>query len=337
MITLLTWCATGLAAAGWLAVCALAARRLVITRAERRNSEAEVRLRPLALALVEGESVNLEGLDEHEAAVLAALVGRFGRNLRGKSSAHIASFLERRGELQRQLSALETGSAWQRATAAFALGDIGSRRGVHALRCALDDPKAEVRRAAARSLGRLGEPTAVGPVVEALAQSRIPRSVAGQALLAIGEPALPALRALITAPDAEARALAVELVGFLGDASDGGVLVERLRDSSAEVRAKAAHALGRVGAAEGAAELRARLADRIPFVRVAVARALGIVGDPKAVPDLVRVAREDSFDPARAAAHAVARLDPSALRRAAVEPGAGPHLHEAADLLEATA
>ena len=281
--------------------------------------------------------MDVNGLKDHEAVVLAALVGRFGRNVRGKSSAHVASFFERQGELYRQLSALERGSAWQRAAAAFALGDIGSRRAVPALRSALDDPKPEVRNAAARSLARLGEPTAVEPLVEAVAQSRIPRSVGGQALFVIGKPALPALRGLATAADAEARAVAVELVGLLGDASDGRLLVERLRDTSAEVRAKAAHALGRLGAEEGAAELRARLADRIPYVRTAVARALGAVGDREAVPDLVRVAQQDSFDPARAAAHAVSRLDPAALRKAAARPDAGPHLHEAADLLEATA
>jgi HEAT repeat protein len=152
----------------------------------------------------------------------------------------------------------------------------------------------------------------------------------------VGEPALPTLRLLVTAEGAEARSLAVDLVGFLGDASDGARVMERLCDTSADVRAKAARALGRLGAEQGAAELRARLADRVPFVRAAVARALGAVGDTDAVPELIRVARMDSFDPARAAAAAASRLDPAEVRTAAAMPGAGPHLHEVADLLEVT-
>jgi hypothetical protein len=44
------------------------------------------------------------------------------------------------------------------------------------------------------------------------------------------------------------------------------------------------------------------------------------------------IARTDRFRPARAAAQAVAAIDPAALRAAAAEPGAGAHLHEAADL-----
>jgi len=334
MISVLTWGAAALAVCGWVSVCALAVRRFVLVRLERRRGKAELRLRRVALALLEGESVDLTDLNGDDADVLATVLGRFGRNLRGATTARIASFFERQGEVYRQLEALGSRRPWRRATAAFVLGDMGSRQGIASLRAALDDPDLAVRSAAARSLGRLGEPTAVEPLVQALAERRIPRSVAGQALLAIGEPALPVLRNLVRAPEPEARGLAVELVGLLGAASDGAELVGRLRDSSAEVRANAAHALGKLGAEEGAAELRGALGDRIPFVRAAVARALGVVGDADVVPELLQVAREDSFDPARAAAGAAARLDPAAVRYAAAVPGAGPHLHEAADLVE---
>jgi hypothetical protein len=51
------------------------------------------------------------------------------------------------------------------------------------------------------------------------------------------------------------------------------------------------------------------------------------------VPRLLQQAREDRFEAARAAAQALARVDPAALLEAAEEPDAGPHLHEAADLI----
>jgi HEAT repeat protein len=69
------------------------------------------------------------------------------------------------------------------------------------------------------------------------------------------------------------------------------------------------------------------------FVRASAAHALAAVGDPDAVPSLLRVARTDRFDAARAAAQAAARLDPAAVRTAAADDEAGPHLREAADLL----
>jgi HEAT repeat protein len=336
LIIWLTVCAGVLAGAGWASVSTLAVRRLLLARADRRRLELESRLRPVALALLEGDTVDLNALENDEVDVLVALVGRFGRMLQGSSKARLATFFERQGEVHRQLSILESSRQWRRAAAAFALGDMASPRSIPALRVALDDPDREVRSAAARSLGRLGDPSAVEPLVRAVGEGSIPRSVGGHALLLIGEPALPVLRALVKAPEAEERALAVDLVGFLGDASDGPRLMERLRDSSAEVRARAARALGRLGAEEGTAELRARLADRVPFVRTAVAHALGAVGDKAAVPDLMRIARMDSFDPARAAAAAASRLDERRVRTAAARPDAGPHLREAADLLEVT-
>ncbi len=211
---------------------------------------------------------------------------------------------------------------------------MASSAAVAGLLDALEDPDADVRGAAARSLGRLGAVAAVEPIVYALAGDRLPLSVAGQALLAIRPAALPRLRALLAAPEPIARSFAVELVGLLGDASDDVSVLERLRDSSAEVRAKAARALGRLGTEQATAALTAALDDRIGFVRVSAARALGAVGDRDVAPALLRVARSDEFDAARAAASAAAMLDPAAVRAAVARPGAGPHLSEAADLLK---
>ena len=337
MISFLIWCAFVLGVAGALSVCVLAVRRALLARFERRRLEAEIALRPVALSLLEGEDVDVEELDDREVLVLADLVGRFGRLVRGVDTERIASFFERQGWVERQLRAAHSVRAWRRATAAFALGDMGSRRAIPTLLALMDDNTREVRAAAARSLGRLGATEAVEPLVYGFAERRLPRSIDGQALLAIGPAALERLRPLAGAAEPEARAFAVELVGLLGDASDDRLLVERLRDTSAEVRARAARALGRLGAEEATAELTRALDDRIAFVRAAAATALAAVGDRRAVPRLLVLAQQDQFDAAHAAARAAATIAPDAVSEAARRPGAAAHLLEAADLISARA
>ena len=334
MTEVVVWAAAVLAFAAASLVVAVALRRLHFARAERSRLAAETLLRPVALALVEGEPVDLAPLGEREAQTLAGLLARYARWLSGDALGHIAAFFEETGGVARELAALEDRRAWRRATAAHVLGDMAARAAVPALLDSLEDPAREVRAAAARSLGRLGAARAAEPLVLALAERRIPRAVAGQALLTVGPPALPGLTALVGHPSAEARAFAVELVGLVGDASHAALLVERLRDTSAEVRAKACRALGRVGADEAAAELRTALRDRIPFVRTTAATALGLIGDRDAVPALLAEARDETFfEAAQAAARALARIDPATVVAAAADPGAGPHLREAADLL----
>jgi HEAT repeat protein len=76
----------------------------------------------------------------------------------------------------------------------------------------------------------------------------------------------------------------------------------------------------------------AALRDSDASVRAAAAAALGRIGGDQTVEALLSVARNDSFDPARAAAHAAAGIDPARVREAAATSDAGPFLREAADL-----
>jgi HEAT repeat protein len=336
VIEALTWGSLSLAAVGSLFVAALAARRVLVARVERKRVETEARLTPVALDLLNDEPVELGRLDAAETEILAAVLSRYSAQLRGAETDRIAEFFEQRGGLRLEQDRLRDRRAWRRAAAAFALGNMGSRGAASTLLASLSDRDGAVRAAAARSLGRLGVAEAVEPLVYGFSRRELSRAVVGQALLAIGPAALPALRGMEDAPDAEARAFAVELIGLLGDATDGRRVMRRLVDASAEVRAKAARALGRLGAAEAAETLVTALDDRIVFVRVSAAHALAAVGDIRAVPALLRIARTDEFDAARAAAEAAARLDPDAVVAAAAVEGAGPHLAEAADLVVAT-
>ncbi len=312
---------------------ALALRRTALAREERGRLEAETRLRPLALAIVDGDDVDVSRVGPDELAVLAEVIGRLSRNLSGDARSRIASYFAGTTAFATEHRALRNHRAWRRATAAYRLGDMACVEAIPRLIRALNDRDTDVRAASARSLGRLGAYEATEPLVLALVVGIVPRAIAFRAVLDIGAPGLPALRRLTRNSDAAIRADALELIGWLGDAADADTLIEAMADSSAEVRARAAGTLGRLAETDGAAALAAALDDRIYFVRLHAARALGQVGERDAVGRLLRQARDDRFEAARAAAQAVARIDPAALLAAAELPDAGPHLHEAADLL----
>jgi HEAT repeat protein len=331
-LTVVAWTAFALTSAGVILVCALIGRRAVFARADKCRRAAEERLRPLALALVSGEEAPDSVLTSEDAGIVAAMLARFSRQLTGSASVHVAAFFERHGFVDSEIGRLRERRAWRRAHAAYALGDMGSERAVPPLLIALGDDDRAVRAAAARSLGRLCAVDAVEPLVTTLVRKRVPRAVAAQALLSIGPRSLPRLKALARHPDADMRAVVIELIGLLGDAADAALVSAGLHDSSAEVRAKATRALGRLGAEEAAGDLRAALSDRVPYVRATAAIALGMIADREAAPMLLAQARDDQFDPAQAAARALARIDPPLLWDSARRLGQGPHVAEAADL-----
>ena len=330
MVQALQLAGLALAAANILLVVVVVVRRVRLGRLDRRREALEQELRPLALALIAGENVEGSHLSAHQAHVVADLVGRYSGLLAPEARQHVAAFFERRGHVDKELAALGDRRPARRAAAAYVLGRMDAPRAVPLLVAALTDGERDVRAAAVRSLGRLGATDAVGQVVAALARREVPLSVGAHALLVLGPHALPRLREVVSVPDPDVRATAIELLGLLGGAGDVGDLTERLRDTSAEVRANAARALGRLGAESAAVALTETLRDRVPFVRAATATAIGALGERRAIAGLLRQAREDEFGPARAAAHAIASIDATLVAAAADDPAAGPFLREAA-------
>jgi HEAT repeat protein len=312
----------------------LVLRRSLLNRAMHRRSELTARLRPPAIAFVSSAAdTDTPVYRGREAAVFAELLAVYARALRGRARERIAVYFEASGGVDHELAALASRRAWRRAAAAFTLGDMCSQRAVPALLEALDDRARDVRMAAARSLGRLGAVDAAEPLIASTLDGRLPRDVAGLTLFDLGPTAVPRLLELSSDVEPAMRAGAIELIGLLGGAGDAPPLIERLRDPSAAVRAAGADALGGLGAGEARDALVRALDDRSPPVRAAAARALGRTGGRQAVEALIRIARSDRFEPAQAAAEALARIDPRRLLEAAAEPDAGPHLHEAADMV----
>lgn len=319
--------------AALLLLLTLVVRRVQLAREEQRYADAERRVRPIAIALVEDEPTELP-VSTFDQEVLADVLGRYSRRLTGEAETQIAAYFRDSSALRDALAALGSRRAWRRAAAAYRLGDMRCDEVGPELLEALDDRDRAVRGASARSLGKLHVTESAQPLVEALAARRVPNGIAGEALVALGDGALPALRRLAAHLDPQVRMSAVRLIGLIGGSQDASAAEEALRDLSADVRAVAACALGRIGAARAEPNLRAALDDQMPSVRAEAAGALGAIGSSAAVPRLLDVARTDEFTAGRAAAQAVARIDPEALTAAAATPDAGSHLHEAADLLE---
>jgi HEAT repeats/PBS lyase HEAT-like repeat len=183
-LTVVAWSALALTALSIAFVLLLALRRFALAREARRHLAAEKRLEPVALALASGEPVVPIGLGVEDAEVVAALLGRYVRQLRGQARADIAGFFEERGFVEREIAELHNRRTWKRARAAHLLGDMGSTRAVGPLLAALEDSKREVRAKAARALGRLGAEDEAANLRQAL-DDRIP-FVRATAAIALG-------------------------------------------------------------------------------------------------------------------------------------------------------
>ena len=150
--------------------------------------------------------------------------------------------------------------------AADVLGSLRSHQAVVPLGAALNNPLFDppARAAMAAALGRIGEPAAATPLLQASAATEpVVRAAAVAALRELRGPLdVRPLMVLVADPDAGVRAQAIYTVGATRGqniAADDltlltGVLVNRLReDPLPSVRRKAAWALGEIGAPAGIA------------------------------------------------------------------------------------
>ena len=152
---------------------------------------------------------------------------------------------------------------------------------------------------AAEALGDIGDPAAVGPLMEALTGDQYSgvRWKAAEALGKIGTPAVPALLGVLGHPDEDIRWKAAVTLGEIGDERAIGPLVQLLSDRDRFVRSRAAYALGLIGPpALGA--LSSTLIDGDVETRRGTATALGMIADPGAA-DVLIVALADSSSAVR--------------------------------------
>ena len=111
----------------------------------------------------------------------------------------------------------------------------------------LNADDARIRCEAAATLGEIGDPTAVGPLVGALADEDV-APVAADALVAIGEPAVAPVLELLEGGVGAARESAVEVLGRLGTSEAVPAIVELVRAGEDRLHRKAVDALIGIGA-----------------------------------------------------------------------------------------
>ena len=167
-----------------------------------------------------------------------------------------------------------------------------------------------MRVAAAKGLGVKDDPSALGPLTQALLADLEPevRAAAAEALGALGaeRALLPLAQALLNDPDSEevVRAAAALALGNLGQPAAVSPLAGVLEsDENAAVRKAAAAALGELGNDDATEKLIKSLAgDEEGAVRTAAALALGAIGDPQALAQLMQARAEDESAAVRSAA-----------------------------------
>ncbi len=174
--------------------------------------------------------------------------------------------------------------------------DTARDQAVAALITALDDPRFEVRRSAALSLGDLERKTATAPLLLRL-QDPHPE-VRQSAIIALGRLADPAAfdplaEALRDGPPDVRFQAAVSLVEIDVERAYEP-LCDAVHDGDAEVRANVACALGAVGDRRAAGWITELLEDKNPEVRFQAAVALAGFGDDRAVDPLIAFLDDDS-------------------------------------------
>jgi len=174
-----------------------------------------------------------------------------------------------------------------RRTAAESLGKIGDPRVVDSVLPLMHDPAAIVREASVLAMGRL-KPAATGGVVVLLKQALEDpvESVRQAAVVAIGEiePGARLLQPvveLLKSSDATIRRAAARALLQVDSSESVPALVAAGRDSDAEVRQGIVAAVGEWGGAAASPWIRERLVgDPSPGVRAEAAYRLGTLSDP---------------------------------------------------------
>ena len=196
------------------------------------------------------------------------------------------------------IARLKDENAGVRRAAAHSLGQLGDPRAVQPLIVVLADSDAEVRSTAVDALADLEDPRAIGPIAGLLKDPVA--DVRHNALSALshweqGVPTAPVV-ALLDDPSADVRHEAVDLLEHLHARSAGSAIARLIHDPSADVRSAVVQALGNLGAQSGAAAITEALGDANADVRHAALSALNDLKAPIAEATLLNLMKDASAD-----------------------------------------
>ena len=292
-----------------------AAQRAWRQRSEAARAAAAEPVRPLLMELMTGseqevaEAVTvLAGLDSRTWSAIEPSLEGLLLKVKGDAHTAVVAVLERRGSMARALTRTRSRSAVARAHGAEVLGAAARHAAVDDLLRLLTDDDDEVRRVAARALGRIRSSAAAVPLLAAVSNSKpVPPRIVASAVMRVGVGAHAALVSTLREGDGLQRAIAAEIAGLAGAAVAVETLMDLLRDDPViEVRVRCARALGRIGMPWATGHLVEATADDEPVaLRIVASRALGDIGSQDGVPRLADLAMEGHH---RVAANAAASL-----------------------------
>jgi len=193
-----------------------------------------------------------------------------------------------------------------RAAAAESLGKLEDSRAVPGLIGALSDREAKVRAAAAQSLAKFTDPRALGPLSALLADQET--EVRKEALDALtqyetGVPVAGIIR-LLSDPDADLRHDAAHAIGHFGDRSAGAALAPLVKDPSPDVRQAAIESIADLHDVAHASVIVPALSDANADVRQQALEALGELKVPLPDATLLVLLRDPNSDVRAKAAEA---------------------------------
>ena len=181
---------------------------------------------------------------------------------------------------------------------------------VSALIARLQDENAEVRSAAAHSLGRLKDSRAVPGLIGALKDPEPKvRASAAEALAEFEDTrAIPPLADLLNDPSTDVKQTALEALSHFESNLPSAAIVRLLGDPDPEVRHKAAHLAGKLRDRSATGALATLVGDPSSDVRQAAIQAIGELGDPAAAVAVVPALSDADADVREQAINAIEEL-----------------------------
>lgn len=279
--------------------------------------EAEVRL-VLFQAIDAGDVPRsaIEALTPDQRVALETKARALLPSLRGQDRETVGRVLERLGAVDAARLQIKSKRAGARSEAGEFLGESGSVDALSDLLELLRDFDPKVRWAAARGLGRLGNPSAVEPLLAAVdGPCAVPVDVIADAVLALRSCPIAKLRPGLGSPSVSARALTVELLGRFQVLAAIDEVADLLHhDPSVEVRARAARSLGRMESPRAVPPLVACAGDGPVAVRAQAIWALGQIGADEGLDVLRSSVLGDVHHLSAMAADALAMMGPKGRR-----------------------
>jgi len=261
--------------------------------------------------------------------ILALALMESAENFAGEFGPRVRTACEQLGFVQDHVRRIQSRRWWVRAQAAYRLGLMGSPQAESFLIAALDDPIAEVRLMAIRSLAALDGQLALKPIIEHFKEN------SGWGLLEIsdivlrlGPVCLPILLETLNGDALRARLVAIDLLGLLKDSRAVAPLILTLNSPRQEVRIRAVKALGLIADAAAIPAICRCAGDPSWEVRLMVGSAIGRAGGLPQIPVLVHLLNDAEKRVRVEAAEALIQLGEfgrAALRQAGLGPDAFTH------------